>query len=156
MNFKSSSWDTCAPEALVRAAGGELAAAQSLPMTIMTFITMANLHSLGNFTDLFGERIVYRSEPLADDTSGHLNACGVVASSAAFAQTHRTVCEAMRGNAEAAGRLQPCGLADPAVTASSRAEVDRVLCARRSRLLGGIGDSDDADEATPQGTIPAV
>jgi 3'-phosphoadenosine 5'-phosphosulfate (PAPS) 3'-phosphatase len=23
MNFKSSSWDTCAPEALVRAAGGE-------------------------------------------------------------------------------------------------------------------------------------
>ena len=36
MNFKSSSWDTCAPEALVRAAGGELAAAQSLPMTTMT------------------------------------------------------------------------------------------------------------------------
>ena len=117
---------------------------------------MAYLYSLGDLTDLFGERIVYRREPLADDTSGHLNACGVVASSAAFAQTHRAVCEAMRGNAEAAGRLQPWGLADPAVTASSRAEVDRVLCARRSRLLGGIGDSDDADEATPQGTIPAV
>ena len=94
-------------------------------------------YSLGDLTDLFGERIVYRREPLADDTSGHLNACGVVASSAAFAQTHRAVCDAMRGNAEAAGRLQPWGLADPAVTVSSRAEVDRVLRARRSRLLGG-------------------
>ena len=29
MNFKSSSWDTCAPEALVRAAGGVLNGAQS-------------------------------------------------------------------------------------------------------------------------------
>ena len=38
MNFKSSLWDTCAPEALVRAAGGEL-------------------------TDLFGERIVYPAQP---------------------------------------------------------------------------------------------
>ena len=117
---------------------------------------MTDLYSLGDFTDLFGERIVYRSEPLADDPAGYLNACGVVASSAAFVQTHRTVCEAMRGNAEAAGRLQPWGLADPAVTASSRAEVDRVLRARRSRLLGGIGDNGDADEATPQGTVPAV
>ena len=24
MNFQSSAWDTCAPEALVRAAGGEM------------------------------------------------------------------------------------------------------------------------------------
>ena len=119
MNLKSSSWDTCAPEALVRAAGGE-------------------------FTDIFGERIVYRPEPLDGDPSGHLNACGVVASSAAFAQTHRAVCDAMRGNAEAARQLQPWGLADPAVTVYSRAEVARVLRARRSRLLDGLGGADAA------------
>ena len=99
---------------------------------------MAYLYSLGDLTDLFGERIVYRREPLADDTSGHLNACGVVASSAAFAQTHRAVCEAMRGNAEAAGRLQPWGLADPAVTVSSREEVDRVLRARAAGYWVGL------------------
>jgi hypothetical protein len=60
----------------------------------------------------------------------------------------------MRGNAEVARRLQPWGLAGPAaVTADSRAEVDKVLRARRSRLLAGIGD---ADEAAPRGTTPAV
>ena len=57
-------------------------------------------------------------------------------------------------DAEAARRLQPWGLADPALdpwrsTAVHRAEVARVLRARRSRLLGGIGD---AEQAPPRGT----
>ena len=117
---------------------------------------MTDLYSLGDFTDLFGERIVYRSEPLADDPAGHLNACGVVASSAAFVQTHRTVCEAMRGNAEAAGRLglQPWG-GSPTPHRDGqqpRGGGPRTVRAPCNRLLGGIGDSDDADEATPQGT----
>ena len=104
---------------------------------------MAHLRPPGNLTDLFGERIIYRPQPLEADATGFLNACGVLASSAGFGHTHRAVCEAMRGNAEAARRLQPWGLADPALdpwrsTAGYAAEVARVLRARRSRLLGGI------------------
>ena len=83
MNFKSSSWDTCAPEALLRAAGGEL-------------------------TDIFGERIVHRPSPPAPAT--YLNAQGVVASGAAFAATHDAACAAMRAEPSARARLAAWGL----------------------------------------------
>eukprot|EP00588_Corethron_pennatum_P020717 CAMPEP_0194316470 /NCGR_PEP_ID=MMETSP0171-20130528/13272_1 /TAXON_ID=218684 /ORGANISM="Corethron pennatum, Strain L29A3" /LENGTH=391 /DNA_ID=CAMNT_0039072721 /DNA_START=234 /DNA_END=1409 /DNA_ORIENTATION=- len=78
MNFLSSSWDTCASEALVRATGGDL-------------------------TDAFGERIVYRAEPTSPAT--YLNAGGVVASAKGFAGLHREICASVRENGEARERL---------------------------------------------------
>ena len=111
MNFKSSSWDTCAPEALVRAGGGEL-------------------------TDLFGERIVYRPCPLEDDAAGYLNACGVIASSAAFAGRHRAVCTAMRSNEAALRLLTPWGL--PRGDRAQEAQVSAALSRRRKRLWEGL------------------
>jgi len=79
MNFLSSSWDTCAPEALVRANGGEL-------------------------TDLFGRRIVYHADPKAPAT--FLNDCGVIASSSDFgAGKHYEICDAMRSSKPVARQL---------------------------------------------------
>ena len=124
MNFKSSSWDTCAPEALVRASGGEL-------------------------TDIFGEKIVYRPEPLSDDPAGYLNACGVIASSSAFVKKHLDVCEGMRGNADAISRLEAWGLKEAA--SSDRDEVERVLRSRKSKLLDGLASS-DSDAPTSKAT----
>ena len=108
MNFKSSSWDTCAPEAVVRAAGGEL-------------------------TDLFGERLVYRPTPLEDDDAGYLNACGVLASSAPYVERHRAVCAGLRAEPHALQRLGAWGLGEGDV---ERTEVERVLRSRRAMLLG--------------------
>ena len=112
MNFKSSAWDTCAPEALVRAAGGEL-------------------------TDLFGERIVYRRVPPPPAT--FLNACGVIASSAPFVEKHRAVCEQMRRNPDALARLGEWGLAAAADADADvdTAAVERTLSSRRDALLRG-------------------
>ena len=132
MNFKSSLWDTCAPEALVRAAGGEL-------------------------TDLFGERLVYLAQPPPPAT--YLNACGVIASAAGSEQTHRAVCEAMRFDAHAVQRLDVWGLdADAwglnvaaewglssgvmdsatASTPTDGGEMGRVLRSRRAKLLDAL------------------
>jgi len=104
MNFKSNSWDTCAPEALIRTVGGEL-------------------------TDIFGEQIVYCSKPPA--ASSHLNACGVVASSRAHLEKHLHVCAAMRKHPEALKLLEIWGL-DPGNRKTE--DVARVLHERRSRL----------------------
>jgi len=78
MNFLSSSWDTCASEALVRATGGDL-------------------------TDAFGERIVYQAEPTSPAT--YLNAGGVVASAKGFSGLHHEICACVRENGEAGERL---------------------------------------------------
>merc|ERR1712087_30384 len=84
-NFKSNSWDTCVPEALVRAAGGQM-------------------------TDLFGQRLVHRPDPPPPAT--YLNDCGVIASAAGFDETHCAVCAHMRVNAHALKRLDIWGLKD--------------------------------------------
>lgn len=104
MNLASSSWDTCAPEALVRAAGGEV-------------------------TDLFGERLIHQPTPPHPAT--YLNGCGVIASTAAHAHTHERVCAAMRKDRNALARLAPWGL-DAGV--SDADAVERVLRARRETL----------------------
>jgi 3'-phosphoadenosine 5'-phosphosulfate (PAPS) 3'-phosphatase len=117
MNFKSSSWDTCAPEALVRAAGGEV-------------------------TDLFGQRLLYRSNPPSaigrqpaggDPSRAYINACGVIASSAQYSRTHSAVCAATRRNVQALRALEAWGL--PAGT-TDEAVVERVLENRRRHVLG--------------------
>ena len=98
INFQSKLWDTCASEALVRATGGLV-------------------------TDLFGERLVYSAEALA-------NSCGVLGSAAGFEQAHLHVCAAMRSNPDALERLRPWGLEE----SSSHESVFGVLNDRRERL----------------------
>mmetsp|Transcript_20910 Transcript_20910/g.24136 ORF Transcript_20910/g.24136 Transcript_20910/m.24136 type:complete len:240 (-) Transcript_20910:60-779(-) len=101
MNFLSSSWDTCAPEALVRASGGYV-------------------------TDIFGERIIHAKNPqlppptTTKDTTislsaaaqnKYLNRCGVIASSKEYRHNHDTICTAMQQNCDALSRcLTPWGL----------------------------------------------
>ena len=121
INFQSSSWDTCAPEALVRAAGGEL-------------------------TDLFGERIIYHAHPPAP--SGHGNTCGVLASAPEYAATHRAVCSTMRTNLHVLETLRPWGL-DLSSDASppTADEVMDALRRRRERLGGGLFRSSNAQNA---------
>ena len=108
INFKSSRWDTCAVEALVKAAGGQV-------------------------TDLFGERIVYGTTP------PHLNACGAIASSAACAELHRTVCATMRRDPRALGRLEAwraeAGLPRQATRAR---DVEEQLVERRELLMDEV------------------
>ena len=84
MNFKSSSWDTCAPEAVLRAAGGRL-------------------------TDIFGDAIVHRPDPPAPAT--FLNALGAVASGPGYSAAHDAVRAAMVADAGARQRLAAWGLA---------------------------------------------
>jgi len=83
MNFKSSAWDTCAPEALVRASGGKV-------------------------TDIFGERILHCADPQSPATI--VNTCGVVASSAEFTTNHDELCQTMRDNSHARELLKIWGL----------------------------------------------
>ena len=109
MNLQSNSWDTCAPEALVHAAGGEL-------------------------TDLFGERLVYLADPTLP--ASHLNKCGVIACAPAFLPTARAVGDAMRSNASALQLLQPWGLRADDVT--DREVVMRVLRERRRALHNAL------------------
>ena len=95
MNFLSSSWDTCAPEALVRASGGYV-------------------------TDIFGERIIHAKYPQvplppisasSQNQNQYLNTCGVIASSKEYRNNHNAICAAMKQNHDALSRcLIPWGL----------------------------------------------
>eukprot|EP00966_Prymnesium_polylepis_P028922 670731-Prymnesium_polylepis.2 len=114
---RAGSWDTCAPEALLRTAGGDI-------------------------TDLFGERLVYLAEPPPPAT--HLNACGVIASAAGYEGTHRAVCAAMRRSVHALGRVEPWGLDRAAVQRpdDGQADIVGVLRERRERLAAALsGDT---------------
>ena len=115
MNFKSSSWDTCAPEALVRAAGGEV-------------------------TDVFGEKIVHRADPTEPAT--YLNACGVVVTSREFRDLHREVCDTMRKNFHAQKRLRVWGLSSGDIREGGNivdeSAIGDVLRDRQRRLLAGL------------------
>jgi len=127
MNFLSSSWDTCAPEALVRASGGHV-------------------------TDIFGQRIIHAKNPQLPPLSTssqktqtkYLNLCGVIASSNKFIHTHNDICNAMKQNNDALSRcLQPWGLFikkdNEALTPTlSKEEVELVLTNRRETQLEGI------------------
>ena len=77
MNFKSSSWDTCAPEAVLRAAGGRL-------------------------TDIFGEPIAHVPDPPAP--ASYSNALGAVATGPGFATAHGRVREVMLLDEDALAR----------------------------------------------------
>lgn len=70
MHFGTSLWDTCAPEAVVRATGGHV-------------------------SDLFGAPLVHD----ADAPGGLVNALGVIASGSGRRGDHDKVCEAMREDA---------------------------------------------------------
>ena len=85
MNFKSSSWDTCAPEAVLSAAGGRL-------------------------TDIFGEAIAHVPDPADPAGVGYLNALGAVASGPGFSFIHQNVGEAMVRDAGALKKLEPWGI----------------------------------------------
>ena len=76
MHVATCSWDTCAPEALLRASGGRL-------------------------TDLFGAPLVYTY----DSDCSHVNALGVVASAVGNDARHDALCRAMRANAHALALL---------------------------------------------------
>ena len=96
MNFKSSSWDTCAPEAVLRAAGGRL-------------------------TDIFGENIAHVPEPADPAGVGYLNALGAVATGPGFASAHDAVRAAMVRDAGALKKLEPWGADVEAALAARRA-----------------------------------
>ena len=96
MNFKSSSWDTCAPEAVLRAAGGRL-------------------------TDIFGENIAHVPEPADPAGVGYLNALGAVASGPGFSFVHQNVGEAMVLDEGATKKLEPWGADVEAALAARRA-----------------------------------
>ena len=87
MNFKSSAWDTCAPEALLRAAGGRL-------------------------TDIFGEALVHRPRPRTPAT--YLNALGAVATGPGFGAAHGAVRDAALADPGARAKLRCWGLASDA------------------------------------------
>ena len=96
MNFKSSSWDTCAPEAVLRAAGGRL-------------------------TDIFGENIAHVPDPADPAGVGYLNAFGAVASGPGFSFVHQNVGEAMVLDEGATKKLEPWGADVEAALAARRA-----------------------------------
>jgi 3'-phosphoadenosine 5'-phosphosulfate (PAPS) 3'-phosphatase len=118
MHFGSSFWDTCAPGAILSAAGGKT-------------------------TDLFGSPLMH----LPDPPSGNLkNGLGVVASAAGQAEAHDRLCAAMRSDNAALELLQPWmttdGAPPPPPDASKRAgtgaeaqAADVARCLRGSPLL---------------------
>mmetsp|Transcript_39689 Transcript_39689/g.104794 ORF Transcript_39689/g.104794 Transcript_39689/m.104794 type:complete len:456 (+) Transcript_39689:18-1385(+) len=111
MNFQSSAWDTCAPEAVVRAGGGDV-------------------------TDLFGDRIIYLAEP--SDPATYMNECGVIVSAAGLGGQHRAVCAAMRNNPKALERLKRWGLGDTRSGKPSAEAVGKALRKRREHMRSGL------------------
>ena len=77
MHFKTSLWDTCATEAVLRAAGGRV-------------------------TDLFGAPLVHAAPPAGASESARAlaltNNLGVVASAPGQGAAHDALCATMRGN----------------------------------------------------------
>uniref|UniRef100_A0A6U5M0X7 3'(2'),5'-bisphosphate nucleotidase n=1 Tax=Corethron hystrix TaxID=216773 RepID=A0A6U5M0X7_9STRA len=113
MNFKSSRWDTCAAEGLLRTVGGRL-------------------------TDLLGEPLVHRPDIVPPATS-YLNDLGAVASAAHAAQVHAGACEAMRRNPAALEKLVGVwGLTEEEAREADAEGVSRVMGQRRKIQTQGL------------------
>jgi len=109
MHFGTSLWDTCAPEAVVRAMGGTV-------------------------TDLFGSPLVHAP----DSPFGTSNAFGVLATAEAFKDHsgvgHKDVCSRMCASGELLGLLEPwCGIS-AGVAPSGPQAVDVARCLRGAPL----------------------